>query len=92
MLHRRRVLAAVLGLGMALTAARAGAALGGHTLAASGRLPHVRTVVVQPGDTVWSIAHRLEPARDPRGVVDVIVKARGTSAVYPGETIAWLED
>lgn len=27
------------------------------------------TVVVQPGDTLWSIAARVAPDRDPRGVV-----------------------
>lgn len=28
------------------------------------------TIIVQPGDTLWSIASRVEPNRDPRRVVD----------------------
>jgi Tfp pilus assembly protein FimV len=31
--------------------------------------------VVQPGDTLWSIARRVAPARDPRPVVDGMVEA-----------------
>src|SRR5262249_4646531 len=65
---RRRLIAVALGLGIVLTAARAGAALGG-SLATPARLPHVRTVVVQPGDSLWAIAHRIAPTRDPREVV-----------------------
>ena len=56
--RRRRVLAALVGLGLVLTIARAGAALGGSSLATPERLPHVQHVVVQPGDTLWSIARR----------------------------------
>jgi hypothetical protein len=87
--RRRRLIAAILGLGIVLTAARAGAALGG-TLASPARLPHVRTVVVQPGDTLWSLAYELAPGRDPRGVVDALVEARGTANIAPGETLTWL--
>jgi Tfp pilus assembly protein FimV len=31
--------------------------------------------VVQPGDTLWSIARRVAPGRDPRPVVDATVEA-----------------
>jgi uncharacterized protein (DUF1684 family) len=89
-LRRRRFLAAFIGLVLALTVARAGAALEGSHLAAPERLPHVQTVVVQPGDTLWSLAHRLAPNRDPRAVVDALVEARGTSVVQPGDTVTWL--
>jgi hypothetical protein len=90
--RRRRVLAALAGLGLVLTVARAGAALEGSSLATPERLPHVRSVVVQPGDSVWSIAQQLAPERDPRVVVDAIVAARdGRSTVTPGETINWLD-
>ncbi len=89
-LRRRRLLAAYIGLVLALTVARAGAALEGSHLAAPERLPHVQTVVVQPGDTLWSIAHRLAPKRDPREVVDALIQSRGTSVVQPGETLTWL--
>ncbi len=89
--RRRRVIAALAGLVLALTVARAGAALEGNPLATPERLPHVRTVVVQPGDSLWSIAGRIAPDRDPRAVVDALVEARHTSAVVPGETITWLD-
>jgi hypothetical protein len=88
--RRRRLLAAALGLGLALTVARAGAALGGVSTTSPERHPHVETVVVQPGDTLWSIAERLAPDRDPREVVDALVEARGSSTIVPGETLTWL--
>ena len=86
--RRRRVLAALVGLGLVLTIARAGAALGGLTLAAPERLPHVQHVVVQPGDTLWSIAQRAVPGHDVRPVVDAMVRTLGTSTVVAGETVA----
>jgi Tfp pilus assembly protein FimV len=49
------------------------------------------TVVVEPGDTLWSIAKRLAPGADPRQVVDALVKARGTTALVPGESLTWLD-
>ena len=33
------------------------------------------TYVVEPGDTLWSIARRVAPGRDPRPVVDALVEA-----------------
>jgi LysM domain len=33
------------------------------------------TYVVQPGDTLWSIARRVAPGQDPRPVVDGLVEA-----------------
>ena len=86
---RRRLIAAALGLGLVLTATHAGAALGGSTTTSPERSPHVLSVVVQPGDTLWSIAQRLAPKSDPRSVVDAIIEARGTSDLQPGETVRW---
>ncbi|GIU90011.1 MAG: hypothetical protein KatS3mg010_1110 [Acidimicrobiia bacterium] len=88
--RRRRLVAAALGLGVVLAAGHAGAALGGDSLAPVERRPQVVTVVVEPGDTLWSIARRVAPDRDPREVVDALVAARGTAAVVPGEAITWL--
>ena len=31
--------------------------------------------VVEPGDTLWSIARRVAPGRDPRPVVDALVES-----------------
>ena len=33
------------------------------------------TYVVEPGDTLWSIAQRVAPGRDPRPVVDGLIQA-----------------
>jgi hypothetical protein len=33
------------------------------------------TYVVEPGDTLWSIARRVAPERDPRPVVDALIEA-----------------
>jgi nucleoid-associated protein YgaU len=86
---RRRFVAAALGLGVLLTAAHAGAALGGSTTTSPERSPHVLSVVVRPGDTLWTIAERLDPKADPRAVVDALVSARGTSSVQAGQLITW---
>jgi LysM domain len=32
------------------------------------------TYVVEPGDTLWSIARRVAPGRDPRPVVDALIR------------------
>ena len=45
--------------------APAGAALGGSTPAAPERHPahhHVATTIVEPGDSLWTVAERLVPA------------------------------
>jgi len=86
---RRRLVATALGLGVLLTAAHAGAALGGTTTTAPERSPHVTTVVAAPGDTLWSIAHRLAPKADPRSVVDALAASHGTSEVHPGDAFTW---
>ena len=85
---RRRLVAAALGLGVLLTAAHAGAALGGTTTAPE-RSPHVERIVVQAGDTLWSVAERLAPNADPRAIVDQLAAERGTSSLRPGELITW---
>src|SRR5438105_2391108 len=71
---RRRAIATALGLGIVLTAAHAGVALGGSTTSTSGRSPHthVARVVVRHGDTLWSIAERLAPSADPRPMVEAL--------------------
>lgn len=43
--------------------------------------------VVQPGDTVWSLARRLQPNGDVRPVVDRLVAAHGGTALAVGEVI-----
>jgi hypothetical protein len=43
--------------------------------------------VVQPGDTVWSLARRLQPNGDVRPVVDRLVAAHGGTTLAVGEVI-----
>ncbi len=45
-------------------------------------------VVVRPGDTLWSIARRLEPGGDVRHLVDRLAAAHGPAPLQPGEAIA----
>jgi LysM repeat protein len=47
------------------------------------------TVVVRPGDTLWSIAARYAPGRDPFGAIDEIRRLNGISdyTVHPGQRL-----
>ncbi len=47
------------------------------------------TVVVQPGESLWSIATDIAPDSDPRGVIVVIRELNnlGTQHVYPGQSL-----
>jgi len=44
--------------------------------------------VVRPGDTMWSLAARLQPHGDLRPTVDGLVAAHGARPLQPGERIA----
>jgi LysM repeat protein len=46
--------------------------------------------MVEPGDSLWSIALEVAPTADPRDVVDEIVRlnALGSSTVEAGQRIA----
>jgi hypothetical protein len=43
--------------------------------------------VVQPGDTLWTIAVKLRPSGDPRPLVDKLVAAHGSTTLHVGERI-----
>jgi hypothetical protein len=45
------------------------------------------TYVVQPGDSLWSIALRLKPGDDPRPVVDELSRRAGGAALRPGQRL-----
>ena len=47
------------------------------------------TVVVQPDDTLWSIAERTSPGRSPHAVIAEIYRLNGMrdSSVYAGDTL-----
>ncbi len=62
----------------------------GFAVIAHGGSPHAdATVVVQPGDTLWSIAAAHYPSDDIRARVDDIEQANGLRgpAIEPGETL-----
>jgi len=43
--------------------------------------------VVQPGDTLWAIAERLDPGGDPRPVVAQLEAQVGSDTLQPGERL-----
>jgi hypothetical protein len=43
------------------------------------------TYVVEPGDSLWTIAQKLKPGGDPRPVVDELSRRAGGSALRPGQ-------
>lgn len=45
------------------------------------------TVRVRPGDTLWSIAHRLQPTGDVRPLVDRLLAANGSAPLQPGQRV-----
>ena len=102
-IYRRRRLAAVLVLCAVVAAVllltgpvlRASVGvLGGSPLtpseppAASGMRPvATHTYVVQPGDTLWSLARRIQPSGDIRPLVDRLAAHHGGAALQPGDRI-----
>ena len=85
--YRRRrlaVVAVVLGLilGLASFGRQADATPTAEAVAAEAVL-----VVVQPGDTLWTIAQALEPNTDPRELVSELSKIAGGGSLMPGQLL-----
>ena len=90
--YRRRRLAVaalavalVVGLTLLASAALAGVADGPPS--AAGSPPSAATVVVQPGDTLWSIAADVSPGTDVRLTVDRLIALNGSSPIVPGQEL-----
>jgi hypothetical protein len=56
----------------------------GSALAETG---HSVVYTVRPGDTLWSIAARVDPSGDPRPLVAQLAAQTGSETVVPGERI-----
>ena len=87
-LTRRGRIVAVLTL--MLLVVLAGFTLGNGSSVAAGRgAPAQHTVVVRPGETLWSLAARIAPQQDPRLVVADIQTSNALSgaAVQPGQPL-----
>lgn len=65
--------------------------LAGHAVAGAKRPSpaHVRVYVVRPGDTLWTIAGRVDPGADPRAVVDALIVGNHlrNAAIAPGQEL-----
>jgi hypothetical protein len=91
--RRRRVaaglLVAIAAAALVLAVGGLLASFGGGPLTASERPGAPAAVyVVQPGDTFWASARRLDPAGDPRPRVARLVAAHGSPVLVPGERLA----
>ncbi len=87
--RRRRVGAVLLGAVFVVLGARGADAVvssGSHHVHDATKVVHY---AVQPGDTLWTIAHTLAPGDDPREVVDLLAQAHGGATIHPGDVIDW---
>lgn len=85
--RRRQLVAAALLLLLVLTVTNLVLTLLGDRGAAMPQPVVERSVVVQPGDTVWSIAESLAAGDDVRPIVDAIVDANGSAALEAGDRL-----
>ena len=87
--RRRRTLLALLGLGLVMLALPLGGSGGtSHiTGSASAATATGGSYTVRPGDSLWSIAERLDPSGDPRPIVNKLAAELGTYQVIPGEQL-----
>jgi nucleoid-associated protein YgaU len=69
----------------ALTGSRPAPTAGAHVAGAS--LARGQHYVVRAGDTLWTIALRLDPAGDPRPLVDELAAELPGGALQPGEVL-----
>jgi nucleoid-associated protein YgaU len=88
--RRRRTLLVLMGLLLGALAIPLGGTGGpshapGSALAGTG---HPVAYVVRPGDTLWTIAERVDPGGDPRPLVARLAAQVGSDTVTPGERLS----
>jgi LysM repeat protein len=97
-MYRRRRLAALAVVVLVLIAAVGAIAIGRGALA--GVVPHTtttpaaatpgpgaHTIVVQPGDTLWAIARRIQPTGEVRPLVDRLAALHGPGVLQAGDRL-----
>ncbi|HEX7096796.1 MAG TPA: LysM domain-containing protein [Acidimicrobiales bacterium] len=85
--RRRRLVAVALGVLVLACAVLLAARVGKADAELQGPPPPAPVYVVRPGDTLWSIAARLDPGGDPRPLVEQLAEAAGGAELVPGQRI-----
>ena len=86
--RRRRAVAVAVALTLAVAGWRLVPALGAAFVREQPVAPaSPGSYVVQPDDTLWSIAERVGSGRDVRAVVAELIAANGGDVVHPGQRL-----
>ena len=67
--------------------------VGSHAVSAGQAHPKAAVVYhVQAGDTLWTIASKMAPAKDPRETIDAIMRYNhlGSPTIVPGQTLRYV--
>ena len=88
--RRRRVGALVFSVAALFGAVRAVAAFGAGPASGTERRPAIH--VVQPGETLWSIAGALRPSGDVRGLVRTLARLNGGASLRVGQHLLLPDD
>jgi LysM repeat protein len=85
--RRRLVAVGLVVLAFTIVAPRFRAALGGAPASAPEGGPVPISYVVEPGDSLWSIARRIQPVGDPRALVGRLERVAGGAELRPGRVL-----
>lgn len=67
--------------------------IGSHAVSAGQAHPKPAVVYhVRAGDTLWTIASKLAPSKDPREIIDALMKSNhlGSPTIIPGQTLRFV--